>query len=280
MFVLKSLFVFLLLLEIAGADEPLLKVELSGYHPLATKAQLLERILPKQYHGRFIQDKKWHSEHLDEFSVNLAEESYFLYLPQPFDPQETYGLINWIHPDDSGKPNRGWMKVFDDLKLIYISANKSGNQHSVTARRAPLALHALYNIQQQYRIDPERIYLAGFSGGGFTASALAMGYGDIISGAYYMSGADPVGGQRVPMPPEPVLQQIQQRGRYVFYAGKKEPRFMRAVTQAYRSYENLGIQNIHFLKNSKAGHDYVNATWMRKGLELLDQPLLEPVQKK
>ncbi|WP_395375158.1 hypothetical protein [Marinicella sp. W31] len=268
-------FIGFFLLSVSAAEEPLLKVQLSAYHPLATKEHLLKRLLPEQYHTQFIKDKKWHKDQLDEFSVDLAQESYSLYLPQPFDPQNTYGLIIWIHPDESGKPNRGWMKVFDDLKLIYISANRSGNQHSVTARRAPLALHALHNLQQQYQIDPDRIYLAGFSGGGFTSSHLAMGYGDLISGAYYMSGADPVGGQRVPMPSENRLEKIKKQGRYVFYAGKKEPKFMRAVSRAYRSYEELGIENIHFLKNSKAGHDYVNASWMRKGLELLDQGLPE-----
>ena len=271
---MKKIGVFLLLVlscSIAVADDPLLRVQLSEYHPLATKQHLLQRLLPEQYHELFIEDKQWNNQQLDEQAIDLSQESYILYLPQPFDPNKSYGLLVWIHPDESGKPNRGWMKVFDDMDLIYISANRSGNQHSVTARRAPLALHALHNIQKQYRIDENRIYLAGFSGGGFTSSNLAMGYGDLFSGAYYMSGASPVGGERVPMPPNTILDQIKQRGRYVFYAGKKEPRFMRAVTKAHKSYQDIGIEKIHFLKNSKAGHTYVNASWMRKGLELLDQ---------
>ena len=53
--------------SLAKADEPLLKVQLSEYHPLATKSHLLERLLPKQYHKRFIQDKNWQADQLDEF---------------------------------------------------------------------------------------------------------------------------------------------------------------------------------------------------------------------
>ena len=184
--------------------------------------------------------------------MDLAQESYSLYLPQPFDPDESYGLLIWIHPDESGKPNRGWMKVFDDLKLIYVSANRSGNQHSVTARRAPLALHALHNIQQQYHIHPERIYLAGFSGGGFTASSLAMGYGDLFSGAYYMSGADPVAGERVPMPADNILEQIKKRGRYVFYAGKKEPRFYACCESCLSFLPGTGVEKYSLFKELKS----------------------------
>ncbi len=247
------------------------KVKLSQYHPLATKQHLLDRVLPEQYRERFMANQQWDEAHLDEHPIDLREETYYVSLPKNFDPQASYGLLVWIDPSDNGLPKREWLRVFDEMGFIYVSANNSGNNHSVTARRIPLALHALQNMQQQYPIDQNRVYVAGFSGGGFTASSLAIAYGDLVEGAYYMSGANKLGGQRVDIPPAERFDKIKSHNRYVFFAGTKEKRFLKAVSEAFDSYAAQGVQHIHLFNTVRRGHFYVDSQWLKKGLQLLDQ---------
>ncbi len=253
-----------------SARNDVYQVRLSQYHPQATKQHLLDRVLPEQYHERFIANQKWDVTQLDRHPINLNEETYYVALPENYDPEKRYGLLVWIDPSDNGLPKREWLRVFNELGFIYVAANNSGNQHSVTARRIPLALHALHNMQQQYPIDQSRVYVAGFSGGGFTASSLAIAYGDFVEGAFYMSGANELGGQRVGLPPAERLEKVKTHNRYVFYAGTKEKRFLKAVNEAFNSYEAQGVQNIHLLNTARRGHYYVDSKWLKKGLLLLD----------
>src|SRR5439155_17361437 len=51
-------------------------------------------------------------------------------------------------------------------------------------------LHAVHNKTKRYNIDPQRIYISGFSGGAMAATVLYRGYPDVFSGAFPMSGGD------------------------------------------------------------------------------------------
>jgi poly(3-hydroxybutyrate) depolymerase len=59
----------------------------------------------------------------------------------------------------------GWTAVLDRYHVIFVSAARSGNEETVLGRREPLALLAEHNVLARYPVDPQRVYLAGFSGG-------------------------------------------------------------------------------------------------------------------
>src|SRR5437879_3459051 len=96
-------------------------------------------------------------------------------------------------------------------------AARSGNDASVLARREPLALLAAHNLMQRYPVDPERVYVGGFSGGARVAMRLALGYPDLFRGAILNAGSDPIGGAEIPLPPRDMFMRFQSSKRIVSF---------------------------------------------------------------
>jgi poly(3-hydroxybutyrate) depolymerase len=52
-----------------------------------------------------------------------------------------------------------------------------------------LALIAAQNAMAQYSVDPQQVYIGGFSGGSRVALRLALGYPDVFHGALLNAGS-------------------------------------------------------------------------------------------
>jgi poly(3-hydroxybutyrate) depolymerase len=103
--------------------------------------------------------------------------------------------------------------------MILVSAANSGNGAGVLNRREPLALLAAENIMRSYPLDPERVYIGGFSGGSRMALRIARGYPDVFHGALLNAGSDPIGNAQIPLPPQELLRQFQESTRVVYVTG-------------------------------------------------------------
>jgi len=79
-------------------------------------------------------------------------------------------------------------------------SGKLSNDASTVDRREPLALLAAQNVMAQYPVDPQRVYIGGFSGGSRVALRLALGYPDVFHGALLNAGSDPIGNADVSLP--------------------------------------------------------------------------------
>ena len=90
----------------------------------------------------------------------------------------------------AGAIPRSWIPVMDKHRMIWIAADISGNTQSVYGRRIPLALDAVHNMTRLYAIDLQRITVAGFSGGGRTASIAALNYPDIFPRGLFIAGVN------------------------------------------------------------------------------------------
>ena len=109
-------------------------------------------------------------------------QSAVLYVPAAYDGSETYGVYVHISPSDGGqKPSRDWQAVFDKLKLICVSPNKTSNNVTML-RRVVLGLDALATVKAKYKTNPDRIYVGGLSGGGHMAMLSEMMYPEIYQG--------------------------------------------------------------------------------------------------
>ena len=93
------------------------------------------------------------------------EITWQVYVPKSYDPDKPAGLLVYISPGPFGDMPSGWKPIFEDENLIWISADRSGNR-ARTKERMLFATLAPYVVSERYAIDPERIYLSGFSGGG------------------------------------------------------------------------------------------------------------------
>ena len=173
---------------------------------------------------------------LDPDDVN----EWALYVPESYDPGSPPGLLVFISPTDSGRMPGRYRQVLDDNNLIWIGANHSGNRVRF-ARRISLALLATAIADSNYPIDPSRVYVSGFSGGGRTASAVAPEYAQLFTGAIYICGVDFWEGRK------PKRMDRVRDNRYVFLTGSKD--FNRSETRrVHRAYRRAKVENIMLLE--------------------------------
>ncbi len=105
-----------------------------------------------------------------------------IYVPKSYDGSEPYGLILFISSGDEPKFLEEWFPLFDEKKLIAVTAHKAGNKQPMP-RRVLLSIDALATVGETYRITPERRVVTGRSGGGHMAMLTAALYPELFRGA-------------------------------------------------------------------------------------------------
>lgn len=215
-----------------------------------------------------------------EEPYKIGEESYSVYVPTDYKPDTAYGLMVWISAGDSGGIPGKWKPVMDKNKLIWIGPNKAGNNHSVFNRRIPLALDAVYNMTNRYTISANRVYVAGLSGGGRTASVAAMHYPDVFAGGIFVVGVDYWESMPIPKskqfyqpgmtkPKAEYLSIAKQKGRYVLLTGDKDSN--RNETElAYNVGYKKNLSHVSYIQVPDMGHDTPPADWWEKAIIYLD----------
>lgn len=205
-------------------------------------------------------------ETLDSVTHFIAADeaiSWSIYVPESYDPDRPAGLIVYISPMQKGWMPRHWREVIDEKNLIWIGADNSGND-TVDARRMVLAVVAKDVIGRDYNIDPNRIYLSGFSGGGKVASMVAIDFANVFKGALYVGGAD----FWTREPPD-FLARLNSN-RYVFLAGSDDFN-LKLTKRTYRKYGQSGLQNLKLMVIPRMGHTTPGKKDFRIAVEFLDQ---------
>lgn len=192
-----------------------------------------------------------------------ADVTWKLYVPESYDPDKPAGLMVYISPTQKGWIPRKWQPVFDDANMIWISANESGNE-VVVGKRMIYAVLAPQIATRKYKIDEDRIYLSGFSGGGKVSGMVAINFANLFRGALYICGA-----QYWNEDPPRHFANVEQN-RYVFLTGTQD--FNRDLTyKIFFKYEEAGLENIEVINVPRMAHANPNATYFRKALEFLDR---------
>lgn len=148
-------------------------------------------LLPKPYvPGRLFLDQQalgdrflhGHKSNIPPADRILPEEKFFVRPPKDYDPKLPAGLIVWINAGREGAPPALFFPVLDQLNIVTIGAENSGNDRPV-ADRYQLALDAAATASRRYHIDPRRVYVTGISGGGRVSSILCGCFPDLFTGA-------------------------------------------------------------------------------------------------
>jgi tetratricopeptide (TPR) repeat protein len=220
-----------------------------------------------------------------EGKYDLASESFEVFVPDTYSSEKPHGLIVWVSPANSGGLGRpANLKVLADENLIWIGANNSGNDRWQWYRTG-LALDAAHNMKKLYNIDPKRIYIAGYSGGGRIASSLAILFPRVFKGGAYFFGCNyfrqvavpdkPSAYWRAgfPAPPPRDLARLRKQHRFVLVTGEHD--FNRDETAAYfEEYKRDRFENVTYLEIPAADHGFgVEGVWLAQVVEALDAPL-------
>lgn len=124
------------------------------------------------------------------YRFTLSAEMYFVHVSPRYRAEAPYGLIVFTDANDELRQlPEGWQAVLDRRKYLFIAAQNAGNRQNVN-RRLGLAVVGALEMMQRYRIDPHRVYAAGFSGGARMSSLLGFFQSDVFRGTIQNCGTD------------------------------------------------------------------------------------------
>ena len=139
------------------------------------------------FKGKLPKVKKKHS-YLN-YSYTLENEKFYIYVPKNYDGTKPFGILAFINSDDNMKIPASWKNVIKEKQLLFIAPQRVGNNHDIDHRMS-LTVVGVYKMMEMFKVNRDRLYIAGLSGGGRTASTLAFLHSDLFSGAIPICGAN------------------------------------------------------------------------------------------
>ncbi|HNP65946.1 MAG TPA: hypothetical protein PKH39_18605 [Woeseiaceae bacterium] len=191
------------------------------------------------------------------------ELSWQLFVPDDYDPVQPAGVVVYVSPTKKGGPPRAWSGVLGQGNLIWVGANNSGNRVALS-KRMLLAMLAPKIVAARYAVNVDRIYIAGFSGGGKTAGFVMAAKPDLFRGGIYIGGAEM---WRTKEPP-PLLDIVRQN-HHVFLTGTED--FNEHLTRrVYAAYKSAGVENCELIVERRHGHQLPSIGAFSRAIEYLD----------
>jgi dienelactone hydrolase len=247
-------------------------VTFSDYPAQAESSELLRRLaspLTVVELGRLLAKS---GKTLAERSLDLGKERFLVYAP-PHAPAKGYGILVFVPPWDDARLPPSWAGVLDKFGVIYVSAANSGNDARPVERREPLALIAEHNIARRYPVDPDRIYVGGFSGGSRVALRLALGYPDVFRGVLLNAGSDPIGDISAPLPSRDLFARFQSATRLVYATGGKDEAGLAGDIDSVSSMRRWCVAGISTEAMPYAGHQAADPAILAHALSDLQTPV-------
>ena len=184
-------------------------------------------------------------------------------VPDNYDPKRPAGVMVYVSPTTRGGPPGSWKKTLSDKNLIWIGTINAGN-HVAVAKRMFLAMLAPRVLERDYVLDADRIYVAGFSGGGKTASRVSTVSPEVFRGGLYIAGAEAWGTTT----PPPKLDIIRQN-RHVFLSGTND--FNEQLTRrVYAAYKASDVENCELIVVKRMGHELPGRSVFARAIDYLD----------
>jgi hypothetical protein len=245
-------------------------VVFSDYSSLSSSAELQHRLLSPLNSDQVSKRLSHAAVVLRDQAIDLAHEKFTVFVPRQ-SPAKGYGLLVFVPPWENAMLPRGWAEILDRHGMIFVTAANSGNEANVLDRREPLALLGAHNIMQRFRVDPERIYIGGFSGGSRVALRLALGFPDVFRGAFLNAGSDPIGDAQTPLPPPELFSRFQEMTRIVYISGQNDTANVEKDAASARSMSGWCAFDSYLERSPWVGHEVATATALDRALGMLDK---------
>ena len=169
-----------------------------------------------------------------------------IYVPENYNPASPPGIIIHMPRNNMLHMPIGWADMMDEKNLIFISLNNA--KHLLQNKEMLISVLATPFLQNQYKIDTNRVYIIASADRCYPASAAMQIYPQIFNGIVY-STCEPINWQD--NIPENLAQMNE--NRYIFIASR-ENLIKQAVRRSARKYRNAGITNIEYLLVPSLGY--------------------------
>ncbi len=115
------------------------------------------------------------------------------FVPKHYDAGKAWPLVVFVSPGDAPMGWRSWQKVCEDEGVLFCAPYAAGN-NCPPGQRVRVVLDVFDQVRRDCRVDPERTYLAGFSGGGRVACSVAYALPEFFAGVVAVCGTNPLSG--------------------------------------------------------------------------------------
>jgi pimeloyl-ACP methyl ester carboxylesterase len=254
-----------------NADGLLYDVSFTEYPPLSSNSELIRRLMSPFAAVEIQRELALSGKRLSDQSIDLSQEKFMMYVPSG-KPPHGYALLVFVPPWQDQRLPRGWASVLDHFGIIFASAARSGNDENPVGRRFPLALIAADNIMRRFEVNPEQVYIGGFSGGSRIAMRLALGYPDVFRGALLNAGSDPIGDGASPLPPKDLFLQFQNSTRLVYVTGAADSFHIGMDEDSVRSVRKWCVFNLAALVTPSVGHEVADQSAFSLALAAMLKP--------
>ena len=121
-----------------------------------------------------------------EVDLKLAEErnECFAYVPKNYRAGEPHGVLIWLHAPgtfDKKKMVSTWKDVCDAHQMILL-APQAAKKERWERTEVAFIRKALDELKVKYDVDPARVVVGGYQGGGAMAYLVAFSHRDVIRG--------------------------------------------------------------------------------------------------
>lgn len=178
------------------------------------------------------------------------EHEFWAYVPESYNPIESYGLVVWLHPSGDTMEARilqDWKSVCDSRGLILV-APKSAKPQGWNANEMPFVKDTIELMQSRYSIDPRRVVVHGHKSSASLAFALTFQHRAMVRGLIV------VGGGLRSQPPE---NRPEFPLQVCLFGGQKDPEFSRVKATA------AGLKGmkypVTFANSPASGSEYPSA---------------------
>jgi pimeloyl-ACP methyl ester carboxylesterase len=243
--------------------------------PLASNGTMLERLFSPLLAAALRAELTKARGSTTTSALDLIQERFELYVPEGQPPAVGYGLLVFVPPWESQGLPREWLAVLDRQRMIAVTAERSGNSQNVLSRRIPLAISGYENVRRRYRLDPQRVYVGGFSGGARVALRMALAFPDVFHGALLNAGSDTFGTPEVPLPDAALFAQFERGTRLVYATGTRDESVAATDRRSHASARVFCVSNLVDMPIRGGGHEPADARTFERALRELDGPRVE-----
>jgi pimeloyl-ACP methyl ester carboxylesterase len=110
-----------------------------------------------------------------------AKQTYELFVPERKDPKKPLPAILFVSAGDEPGGWKAFEKVCKDGGFVFVGVRGAGNGVP-PPKRVRVVLDCFDDVRKQLPLDPDRTYVAGFSGGARMACAIAFALPEYFGG--------------------------------------------------------------------------------------------------
>ncbi|MEO1996974.1 MAG: hypothetical protein ABGZ17_17035 [Planctomycetaceae bacterium] len=114
-------------------------------------------------------------------NYDSSGQTYQRFVPENYRDDKTWPVLLYVSPGKRGSGWNVWKSVCQRHGVLFVGPHNAGN-NCPGPRRARIVLDALDDMRRNYRTDPDRTYIAGFSGGGRVACQMAFALPELFGG--------------------------------------------------------------------------------------------------